>query len=62
MLGCHDELALSPDNLTAYVLDAGQQKLFVIDVATWKVKATLSVSPDATDVIVPQPVVVPPSS
>jgi YVTN family beta-propeller protein len=57
-----DELALSPDNLSAYVLDAGQQKLFVIDVATWKVKATLSVSPDATDVIVPQPVVVPPSS
>ncbi len=57
-----DELALSPDNLSAYVLDGGQQKLFVIDISTWKVKATLGVSPDATDVIVPLPVVVPPSS
>jgi DNA-binding beta-propeller fold protein YncE len=57
-----DELALSPDNLAAYVLDAGQQKLFVIDVSTWKVTATLGVSPDAVGVVVPDPVVVPPSS
>jgi YVTN family beta-propeller protein len=57
-----DEVALSPDDLHAYVLDTSLQKLFVIDVATWKISATLGVSPDATDVDVPAPVVVPPTS
>lgn len=57
-----DEVVLSPDDTRAYVLDTGQQKLFVIDVSTWKVIATLGVSPDATGVVVPDPVVVPPSS
>jgi YVTN family beta-propeller protein len=53
-------VALSPDDAHAYVLDTGQQKLFVIAVATWKITVTLDVSPDATDVVVPAPVVVPP--
>jgi hypothetical protein len=44
------------------VLDTSQQKLFVITVASWKVSGTLGVSPNATDVIVPAPVVVPPTS
>jgi YVTN family beta-propeller protein len=57
-----DEVALSPDNAHAYVLDTSQQKLFVINVSTWKVTVTLGVSPQATDVVVPAPVVVPPSS
>ena len=57
-----DEVVLSPDNTHAYVLDTSQQKLFVITVASWKVSVTLGVSPNATDVIVPAPVVVPPTS
>jgi YVTN family beta-propeller protein len=57
-----DEVVLSPDDAHAYVLDAGQQKLFVVGVSAWRVTATLGVSPDATDVVVPEPVVVPPSS
>jgi DNA-binding beta-propeller fold protein YncE len=57
-----DEVVLSPDDSHAYVLDTSQQKLFVMTVATWKVRVTLGVSPDATDVIVPAPVVVPPTS
>jgi len=57
-----DEVALSPDNAHAYVLDTSQQKLFVIDVSTWKVTVTLGVAPQATDVVVPTPAVVPPSS
>ena len=57
-----DEVVLSPDDTHAYVLDTSQQKLFVVTVATWKVSVTLGVSPDATDVIVPAPVVVPPTS
>jgi YVTN family beta-propeller protein len=57
-----DEVVLSPDNTHAYVLDTSQQKLFVITVASWKVSGTLGVSPNATDVIVPAPVVVPPTS
>jgi DNA-binding beta-propeller fold protein YncE len=57
-----DEVVLSPDDTHAYVLDTSQQKLFVVTVATWKVNITLGVSPDATDVIVPAPVVVPPAS
>jgi DNA-binding beta-propeller fold protein YncE len=57
-----DEVVLSPDNTHAYVLDTSQQKLYVITVASWKVSVTLGVAPNATDVIVPAPVVVPPSS
>jgi YVTN family beta-propeller protein len=57
-----DEVVLSPDDTHAYVLDTSQQKLFVITVASWKVSVTLGVSPNATDVIVPAPVVVPPTS
>ncbi len=57
-----DEVALSPDDAHAYVLDTGQQKLFVIAVSAWKITVTLGVSPDATGVVVPAPVVVPPSS
>jgi len=57
-----DEVALSPDDADAYVLDTGLQKLFVIDVSSWKISVTLGVSPDATDVVVPAPVVVPPTS
>lgn len=57
-----DQVALSPDDAHAYVLDTGQQKLFVIDVSTWKITGTLAVAPDATDVVVPAPVVVPPTS
>jgi DNA-binding beta-propeller fold protein YncE len=57
-----DEVVLSPDDTHAYVLDTSQQKLFVVTVATWKVSVTLGVSPDATDVTVPAPVVVPPTS
>jgi hypothetical protein len=53
---------LSPDDADAYVLDTGLQKLFVIDVSSWKISVTLGVSPDATDVVVPAPVVVPPTS
>jgi YVTN family beta-propeller protein len=57
-----DGVALSPDDAHAYVLDTGQQKLFVVAVSTWKIMVTLDVSPDATDVVVPAPVVVPPSA
>jgi hypothetical protein len=53
---------LSPDDAHAYVLDTGQQKLFVINVSTWKITETLGVSPDATGVVVPAPIIVPPSS
>jgi YVTN family beta-propeller protein len=55
------EVALSPDDTRAYVLDTSEQKLFVVNVSLWKMSATLSVSPDATDVAVPSPVFVPPS-
>lgn len=55
------EVALSPDGTHAYVLDTSEQKLFVVDVATWKVDATINVAPDAIDIAVPSPVVVPPS-
>jgi DNA-binding beta-propeller fold protein YncE len=55
------EIALSPDDTRAYVLDTSEQKLFVVDVSLWKLRATLSTSPDATDVAVPSPVFVPPS-
>jgi len=57
-----DEVVLSPDDTHAYVLDTSQQKLFVVTVATWKVSVTIGVSPDATGVIVPAPVVLPPAS
>jgi DNA-binding beta-propeller fold protein YncE len=57
-----DEVVLSPDDAHAYVLDTGQQKLFVINVSTWKITETLGVSPDATGVVVPAPIIVPPSS
>ncbi len=56
-----DEVALSPDDTRAYVLDTSEQKLFVVNVSLWKMSATLSVSPGATDVAVPSPVFVPPS-
>ena len=55
------EIALSPDDTRAYVLDTSEQKLFVVNVSLWKMSATLSTSPDATDVAVPSPVFVPPS-
>ena len=55
------EVALSPDGTHAYVLDTGEQKLFVVDVATWKITATINVAPGATAVAVPAPVVVPAS-
>ena len=57
-----DEVVLAPDGTHAYVLDTSQQKLFVITISSWKVSVTLGVSPNATDVIVPAPVVVPPTS
>jgi YVTN family beta-propeller protein len=53
------EVALSPDGTHAYVLDTGEQKLFVVNVATWKITATINVAPDASAVAVPAPVVVP---
>jgi YVTN family beta-propeller protein len=55
------EVALSTDDTRAYVLDTSEQKLFMVNVSLWKLSATLSVSPDATDVAVPSPVFVPPS-
>lgn len=55
------EVSLSPDGKLAYVLDTSEQKLFVVDVATWKVVVTINVAPDAIDIAVPAPVVVPPS-
>jgi YVTN family beta-propeller protein len=55
------EVALSPDDTRAYVLDTSLQKLFVVNVSLWKMSATLSTSPDATDVAVPSPVYVPPT-
>lgn len=57
-----DEVVLSPDDTHAYVLDTSQQKLFVVTVSTWNVSGTLGVSPNATDVVVPAPIVVPPTS
>jgi YVTN family beta-propeller protein len=56
-----DEVALSPDGTHAYVLDTSVQRLFVVTVASWKLSATLDVAPNATDVEVPAPVIVPPS-
>jgi YVTN family beta-propeller protein len=56
-----DQVALSPDGTHAYVLDTSEQRLFVVSVATWKLIATLNVAPNATDVEVPAPVIVPPS-
>ncbi|HEY6470928.1 MAG TPA: hypothetical protein VI434_14305 [Candidatus Dormibacteraeota bacterium] len=55
------EVALSPDDTRAYVLDTSEQKLYVVSVSLWKMSATLSVSPGASDVAVPSPVFVPPS-
>jgi YVTN family beta-propeller protein len=55
------QVALSPDDTRAYVLDTSEQKLYVVNVSLWKMSATLSVSPDATGVAVPSPVFVPPS-
>jgi YVTN family beta-propeller protein len=55
------EVELSPDGKRAYVLDTSEQRLFVVDVATWKVSETINVAPDAIDIAVPAPVVVPPS-
>jgi YVTN family beta-propeller protein len=55
------EVALSPDGTHAYVLDTTEQKLFVVDVATWKVTTTINIAPNAIDIAVPLPVVVPPS-
>lgn len=55
------EVALSPDGELAYVLDTSEQRLFIVDVATWKVAVTINVAPDAIDIAVPSPVVVPPS-
>jgi YVTN family beta-propeller protein len=45
--------ALTPDGLRAYVLDASQQKVYVVDVAAGKVAATLNVAPNALYVAVP---------
>jgi YVTN family beta-propeller protein len=57
------QVALSPDGANAYVLDTGEQKLFVVNVATWKISTTINVAPDASSLAVPAPVVVPaPSS
>ncbi len=55
------EVDLSPDGRLAYVLDTSEQRLFIVDVATWKVVVTINVAPDAVDIAVPSPVVVPPS-
>ena len=52
------QVALSPDGANAYVLDTGEQKLFVVNVATWKVSTSINVAPDATTLAVPAPVVV----
>ncbi len=53
------DVVLSPDDSHAYVLDTSEQKLYVIDLSAWVVKATISVSPNATAVVVPAPVVIP---
>ncbi len=53
------EVVLSPDNSHAYVLDSSEQKLYAIDLAAWVVKATISVSPNATAIVAPAPVVIP---
>ena len=55
------QVALSPDNTRAYVLDTGEQKLFVVNVSLWKLSATLRTAPNATGIAVPSPVFVPPS-
>ncbi len=55
------EVALSPDGTRAYILDTSEQKLYVVNVSLWKMRATLRTSPDATAVAVPSPVFVPPS-
>jgi YVTN family beta-propeller protein len=44
---------LSPDGARAYVLDTGQQKLYIVDVAAAAVTATVDVSPGASSVAVP---------
>jgi YVTN family beta-propeller protein len=55
------QVALSPDDTHAYVLDSSEQKLFVVNVSTWKITATITVSPDAIAVAAPAPVVIPAS-
>ena len=44
---------LSPDGARAYVLDTGQQKMYIVDVASASVTATVDVSPGASSVVVP---------
>jgi YVTN family beta-propeller protein len=56
-----DEVALSPDGAHAYVIDTSEQKLFVVAVVSWKLTQTINVAPNATDVEVAAPVVVPTS-
>jgi YVTN family beta-propeller protein len=53
------QVALSPDGANAYVLDTGEQRLFVVNLAIWKITTTLDVAPDATAIAAPEAVVVP---
>ena len=55
------QVVLSPDDTHAYVLDSSEQKLFVVNVSTWKIVATIKLSPDAIAVAAPAPVVIPTS-
>jgi YVTN family beta-propeller protein len=55
------QVVLSPDDTHAYVLDSSEQKLFVVNVSTWKIITTIKVSPDAVAVAAPSPVVIPAS-
>lgn len=56
-----EQVVLSPDDTHAYVLDSSEQKLFVVNVSTWKIIDTINVSPDAVAVAAPSPVVIPAS-
>ena len=55
------QVVLSPDDTHAYVLDTSEQQLFVVNVSTWKIIATIKVSPGAIAVAAPSPVVIPAS-
>ena len=48
-----DQVALDASGSHAYVLDTGQQKLYVIDRPTWNISATVDVSPNVTGMVAP---------
>jgi len=53
------EVVLSSDDSRAFVLDTSEQNVYVINLSTWVVQATISVAPNATTIVVPAPVVIP---